>query len=332
MKPALRLALSLGIAAGLLGALLLVGGIRPAEILAGLGKLSLRVYLTALGLQVALYAFRAARFRLLLRPGRRVGLGRLLSITSAYTMASLVLPAKLGEASFVVYADRVAGVPATEGTACLLVSRLLDMATLALGTSVTCLALWDADAYPGLPWLGSLGAALLPMSALLYAASARGDLVLRLLARLSRLLGIERTRTGTKLLGIGERLAGALRTAGSRRRLTAAALLTVPCWICIFLFCAVLARGLGLPETTTFAEANFATAMAITTSLLPVSAFANFGTLEAGWVLGLHALGVEPELAAATGFGLHLVQIANAVLLGLLGHVGMALASERAEA
>lgn len=330
MKPALRLVLSLAVAAGLLAVLMLLGGIRIEDLLAGLRRLSPRDYLTALGLQVALYALRAWRFHLLLPRERRPGILRLSSITAAYTMASIILPAKIGEATFVVYAGRVAGIPASEGTACLFVSRLLDVATLALGMSLACLALWASGTYPQLAWLGPLGAILLPIALVVFVASARGDLLVRWIDRGSRLLRLERTRTGARLLEFGQRLSIALRAAGSRQRLYAAALVSLPAWLCLFLFCAVLAEALGLPPEITFSEATLGTGLAIATSLIPLSAFANFGTLEAGWVFGFHSLGVEPSLAAATGVGVHVVQLANALLLGLLGHVGMALGAGRA--
>lgn len=331
MKPALRLVLSLAVAAGLLAVLMLLGGIGLEDLLAGLRQLSLRDYLTALALHIALYALRAWRFHLLLPVERRPGSLRLLSITASYTMASIILPAKMGEATFVVYAGRVAGIPASEGTACLLVSRLLDLATLALGMSLASLALWATGTYPDLVWLGPLGVILLPVSLAVFVASARGDLLVRWIDRGSRLLGLDRTRTGAKLLEFGERLSIALRAAGSRKRLYAAALVSLPAWICLFFFCAVLAQALGLPPEITFSETTLGTGLAIATSLLPLSAFANFGTLEAGWVLGFHALGVEPSVAYATGLGVHVVQLANAVLLGLLGHVGMAVGVDRAK-
>jgi uncharacterized protein (TIRG00374 family) len=332
LKLSLRLAVSLGVAAVLLAGLTAVGGVRPAEILERLGRLSFRSYAAALGLTVAVYVFRALRFRALLPEVSRPGFAALLSITSSYTMASVILPAKIGEASFVVYSGRAADVPAAEAFASLLVARLLDLATLALGMAAACLALAATHAYTGLPWLGPLGAGLLPASLLLFAAGARGDLLVRLASWASRVLGFGRTKTGVRVLAASERLGEALRAAGARGRLLQAILFSLPAWACVFLYCGVLARGLGLPAETSFAQATFGSGLAILTTLLPVSAFANFGTLEAGWVLGFHALGVGTDLATSTGVGLHLVQIGNTVLLGVLGHVGMALAVHRPKA
>jgi hypothetical protein len=44
-------------------------------------------------------------------------------------------------------------------------------------------------------------------------------------------------------------------------------------------------------------------------------------------VIGFGTLGVPRDLALATGTGLHLVQLANILVLGLLGHLGMGLFS-----
>ena len=56
---------------------------------------------------------------------------------------------------------------------------------------------------------------------------------------------------------------------------------------------------------------------------LPISAFASFGTFEAGCVLGFGLLGVPKDVAVATGLGLHVVQLFNVIALGFLGHFAM---------
>jgi hypothetical protein len=91
----------------------------------------------------------------------------------------------------------------------------------------------------------------------------------------------------------------------------------------------LLARGFGLPENIGLPEAAFGSSLAIMTNVLPINALAGLGTQETGWVLGFGLLGVEADAAFATGVGVHLVQLANVVLLGTLGHLGMALIPSR---
>jgi hypothetical protein len=111
----------------------------------------------------------------------------------------------------------------------------------------------------------------LPFSLLLFALSARGDLLLRTASSASRFLGFGRTGAGRRILAASERTGEALRAAGSGRRLVAAALLSLPAWVCVFLYCAVLARGLGLPADTSLAKATFGSGLAILTTLFPAA-------------------------------------------------------------
>jgi hypothetical protein len=89
----------------------------------------------------------------------------------------------------------------------------------------------------------------------------------------------------------------------------------------VFLFYAVLARGLGLDVS--LGAAVFGSGLAIAANLLPINGLAGFGTQEAGWVVGFVILGVPRELALSTGLGAHLVQLANVILFGLMAHVAL---------
>jgi uncharacterized protein (TIRG00374 family) len=327
-----RVSLSLLIAALLLAPLFVWGGLDAHDLRATWEKLSWQVYLSALGLHVLLYVLRAVRFRILMPPAERPAFPPFLAVCAAHTMAAFVLPAKIGEATFVVYSNRVCGIPAATGIAALVVSRLLDLATLAAGFGVACFALSATGAYPSIVWFQPVGAMLAVFSLLLFYLSARGDVLVALAAAISRMLRLDRLSSGRLALAKAAEIAAALRLAGGEGRLLAASLVSIPIWLVVFVFCAVLARGLGLPQDTTLAQATFGSSLAILTSLIPVSAFASFGTQEVGWVLGFGALGIPRELAAATGLGLHFVQLINIVALGVLGHLAMGAVRRRARA
>lgn len=329
MKLALRIGASLVFAAALLVPLALWGNVNVDDLRATAARLSFGTYFAALGLHVALYVLRAMRFQVLFPPESRPSGGPFLAVCAAHTLAAFVLPAKIGEATFVLYANRVTRTPANAAVASLVVSRLLDMAVLALGFGVACIALHLSGGYRGIGWFVPVGSVLVLVSAGVFLLSSRGDLLVELGVWCARLFRLQRTRLGAKLLAKTAGLGASLREAGAEGRLLRAALVSIPVWLVVFLFCAVLARGLGLPSETTLAEVTFGASLAIVTSLIPISAFANFGTLEIGWTLGFVVLGVPHDLAVTTGLGLHVVQLANVALLGVLGHVGMALAARR---
>ncbi len=247
---------------------------------------------------------------------------RLLPVTAAHILAANVLPAKVGEAALVVYLRRSADVPGAHGLALLLVSRVLDFATLAAGLSVACMALALNGTYPELDWLLPVGVALVGPALLFGWLAAHGDRLVLLASAGLRLVRLDRTKAGAKVLGLAEKLRVALGEVG-RAQLVRGALATIPVWLLVFGFYAVLARGLGMTELT-FPAAVFGAGLAILSTLLPVNGFAGFGVQDAGWVFGFTALGVGAEVATQSGLAAHFVYLTNLCLFGLMGHAAMA--------
>jgi glycosyltransferase 2 family protein len=324
MKAFLRIVLSLAVAGALLGALALWGDVDPALLAQTWRRLPVATYLAALAVHAGIFLLRAVRFRVLMPPELRPPLARVVPISAAHTLAAYVLPAKTGEASLVVYLRALCGVPATDGTATLLAARLVDMATLSGFFAVASLLLAARGGPANRAGLLPLGLLLALVAVLFLVACARSDRLVRLVPRLARALRLDRTRPGAVLHARAEALAVSLARAGAGGRLPAALLISVPLWGGVFLFYAILARGLGLGDLG-LAEATFGSALAVLTNMLPVNGFAGFGTQEAGWVVGFAWLGVGRDVALATGLGVHVVQLVNACLFGLLGHLAMGL-------
>ena len=324
MKLATRLLLSLGVAALLLGLLMGLGGVTPSDVLAALSDLSPKVYLLALGLHALTYIARAARFRVLLPRPIRPGLRRMLVTSAAHNMASYLLPAKTGEASFVIYNRLYCGVPTSRGLAGLLVARFLDGAALSLCLAIAALVLHSSGDYARLDWLGLLAGGLVAVSGFFLFAALRGDLFTRLLRRFVRLLKLHRYRFGRSLSRKLFTLGQSLEVAGRRGRLAAAFALTVPMCVTIYGFYWILARDMGMPDSVGLAEATFGSTCASFTNLLPINGAAGVGTQELGWVTGFHEfLGFDYELALSTGIGVHFVQLANILGFGLVAHLVM---------
>ena len=322
MRAALRVLLSLAVATALVVLLLEWTGTSAREVIATLRGIDASVYLTALGVQALIYPVRALRFAALMPAARRPPMARLLPVTAAHVLAANVLPAKVGEAALVLYLKRSADVPGAHGLALLLVSRVLDLATVAGGMALACLALGLSGAYAELDWLVPLGAALLVPTALFGYLAARGDKLVALATWGVRLVRLDRTKLGAKVLTFAEKLRTALGEV-ERGHLVRGALATIPVWLLVFGFYAVLARGLGM-DALSFPAAVFGASLAILSTLLPVNGFAGFGVQDAGWVAGFTALGVSAEVATSSGLAAHFVYLGNLCVFGLLGHAAMA--------
>lgn len=318
---ALRILLSLVLAALLLAGLAWWGGVGVRELGGALGELSPATYAAALGLHAAIYLLRALRFRVLLPPASRPPFGHVLAASSAHNLAAYVLPAKTGEASLLVYLKALGGVAGASSLASLLLSRLLDLATLAGAVGVAAIGLGIAQGFDARPWTLPVGGVLLLAAVLLGVLCVRSVWIPALARRAARLTRLDRTALGARLAARTDEVAQALRDAGADGRLAQGALVSLPLWLGVFLFYAVLARGLGLDAS--LAAAVFGSGLAIAANLLPVNGLAGFGTQEAGWVVGFVLLGVPRDLALSTGLGAHLVQLANVILFGLAGHIAL---------
>jgi uncharacterized membrane protein YbhN (UPF0104 family) len=324
LKLALRVLLSVAAAAVLLAALAHWGGVDAGEVAETLGRLKPSTWAAALAVHLGIYLARTRRFRALIPLDERPGFGPTFTISAAHNLAAYVLPVRTGEASLVLYLRALCGVSGRAALASLIVSRALDLATLAGALGAITLYLSTGEHWAGSREAGLLlGGGLFALTVVFALASVRGEWLVSGVGRALERFGVGRTGVGARLLARGEQFEQALQATRAGGRLSGAVLLSLVVWAGVFLFYAILARGLGLPERIGLPEAAFGSSLAVMTNVLPINAMAGFGTQEAGWVLGFEFLGVERELALSTGVAVHLVQLAHVVVFGGLAHLVM---------
>ncbi|MCA8979857.1 MAG: flippase-like domain-containing protein, partial [Planctomycetes bacterium] len=308
MKTLLRIAASLALAALLLWGFGRWSGLSWGELFGSWRSVDLATWTTALGLHAAVYVLRAWRFQLLFPPAARPGIGRLLAVAAAHNLAAYVMPAKTGEAAFVLYARKTCGVSGSQALASLITSRLLDLCTVCAGLGVACSVL-AAGRGNAPAWFTPLGAMLAVLAVVIGVLAWKSHWLVALYTVFASYTRLDRTSLGRRADALAQRVSHALLEAGSEGRVIKAALVSAPQWLGIFLFYGVLVRGLGLSETVDLSQAALGSGLAVVANLLPINGFAGFGTQEAGWVLGFGALGVSKDLATATSVGVHMIQL-----------------------
>ena len=318
------MALSAAAGMALLVVMMVWGGVSPADVLRTLLGLPPWVFLLCLAIHITIYCLRSLRFLSLIPRHQRPTFTAMTAVSAAHNLASYVLPAKSGEATLVLYLKGVCRVSGAAGLASLIVARLYDFAVMCGVMALSSIWLattrhWDAP-----PWMGLAGGAGLGLaSALFLLLALRGERVMGPLRLGLRTLRLDRTRLGKKVYELSQRTSDALRLARGGASVPGLLALTALVWTGVFVFYALLARGFGLPERIGLLEATFGSGLAVMSNILPVNAFAGFGTQETGWVLGFGLLGIDRESAFSTGLAVHLVQLANVCLLGLAGHLVM---------
>ena len=333
MKTLLRMTLSVAAGVTLLALLMLWGGVSPTEIWHTLVNLPPWMFAACLAIHTCVYILRALRLLSLVPKDQRPSFPAMLSVVAAHNLASYVLPAKSGEATLVIYLKGLCRVSAATGLATLIVSRLYDFTVMcgmmALATAgLTLTSHWNAPR-----WLGFAGTAGFSCaSALFLVLALRGEKLMGPLRLMLRGLRLDRTVLGQKLYGLTQRASDALRVARGSASIFWLIATSALIWLGVFVFYALLARGFGLPDRIGLPEATFGSGLAVMSNILPVNAFAGFGTQESGWVLGFGMLGIAREQAFATGLSVHLVQLFNVCMMGLLGHIAMGVLPRRAAA
>jgi uncharacterized protein (TIRG00374 family) len=305
-----RIALTaLGLGLSVLAILALLKAVRAGDVAHHLRETRLEWLAAGMAVTLVGYVLRAARWRELLSPQRRLPLGRVFGPTVVGFLAINTLPARLGEFVRAYLLARLERLPTAAVLGSSAIERILDLLFLAL--------FWVASLFfaPFPEWFrlsgyitfglgGVAAAAIWLLQARRHAAQRflEGDLVARLPRRLR-----DGLRTVVPAFGDGLTALGAPGVLG--KSIGWSALM----WAVngsVFLLTG-LATGLQLPWWSAFLLA-FIVCVAI---LLPSSP-GFVGVMEAACVVGLALVGVDRASALAFGLLYHLTQILPLVLVG----------------
>ena len=239
-----------------------------------------------------LYALRVLRLSFL-SDGvvQMVGLYKIISFSSWW---SIVLPAKTGELSFLVFLKKH-GVSHRQGAAWLLVSRGFDVLIPAL---VLC------QRWVELPLI-VLGIAVLTVISVLlrYVQSSRSRGISWVRANLSKDWYFRETQV--ELVEII-----------TSPKLVVAYVVSVVQFGIVALIFQIYFHSLG--ESVAFREVIYASSFPVVSALVPLNAPGNIGTLDVGWMYGFSSIGVESVVVLQAAVLMHVGMIVMAGLHALL--------------
>ncbi len=310
-----RFALGLIVSAVLVGLVLAVLDLQAQAAQQGVTQILSHLHYGHVAMAFALYATsylgRALRLVVLL-PGSRQAGGMLLlaSISARHNLLNLLLPLRSGEASLPLMLKREAGFSLAEGTAALLVARVLDLLSVGLWCLVG-LAL----AAPG----STTDDTLLRVGGVVRA----GLFALALLRPAARV--VSKASPDSRLGSFLRRTFGHLGEIPTPRLLNAT-LVSLGTWLLTYAACFAVVRAMVGENGVAAAldQIDFGQSLVGTTGLhlmgiLPVNTVAGVGAWEAGWTAGYVLAGVGELPALVSAVVSHVVIFVFIAVLGGLG-------------
>lgn len=255
-------------------------------------------------------AVRAVRFWRI-NAAARPGYWKMLRLTFATSLASQLLPFKLGELTYVYGIKRELQTPVSQGLSALIIIRIFDLLAISLLFVIASAAL-------SLP--GSFSVyfkSILGLIAILVALLAGFIFAGRYFAALSaRLMALPRLKEIRLLQKVQKSMADLLAELGKYRGRQYVELIAYPLveWSINFVMYWVLLRGIGL--TPRALDPVVAVTFAALANLLPLNSVGNFGVQDAGWTSGMLLLGYGQDAALTSALSTHLLTLGYMLVLG----------------
>jgi hypothetical protein len=294
--------IALAITGGLLGYLL--SQIDPGELVAAARGMTPRHVSAFLALLLAGVAARAVRFRLLLGPP--VNMSLLTGIVLVRNLFVDLLPARLGELSYVYMLTSRAGRRIEEGLASLMLSVAFDVVALMPLLLLALLTVGSSGLVAG-PWLA---AAAVVLGAVAFGGARLAGPLGHFAARVLAPPGGSAAGRRAALAGLMRRTALALDDAWARGIAVPVLAVSIVVRLCkfgsyFFLVLAILGPRVDSATDLGFFRVFIGVLSAELAAALPIPTIASFGTFEAAWTVSFVQLGFAREDAIVSGVVAH---------------------------
>lgn len=257
------------------------------------------------------YLFRTMRFTILLN--KKINFREMFKVECLHNAANNIMPARTGELSYVYLIKKWYNVPLNDGTASLIVARVMDYITISL---LFFIAL-GIERFPGINiWIIWAILAFLGLLFILLLLMVFYKNFINLPGSIFNKIGLVNNRAAKYLLEKSNSLITGLQSMGSHHTMFGSFLVSMAIWVIIALMYWVLGKGMNL--SLNFTEMIVATTFFELATVLPVSGLGGFGTSESGWVIGLVIMGISLKSSINMGFSLHIITLVFSIIMGLV--------------
>lgn len=293
---------------------LLLSNVSLKNVLTTISEIDVKFLVFGFFLYLFSYYFRSLRFYLLLN--KSVGINDLMHIVSVHQLASNILPAKLGEFTYVFLLKNTHKKTIGESTATLTVARLMDI------LSISILFFFSITMMKNLPgfiidalWLISLFDLFIIVILLILLFSGRK--LLEQLRKVTNKYGAAKFKTVEFFLRKSTEAVNSLEKVNKISTIILCFLFSLLIWIFNYSMLSILFTAMNIEFS--FAKAILAASFMLFASLLPIRGIGGFGTSEAFWTMILVPLGLSFESSVIFGFSYHIILTLYYLIIGGLG-------------
>lgn len=260
------------------------------------------------------FYFRAQRFRILLPPGTPID--HLFPIVLIHYTALNIIPARLGELSYIYLLKKVNAVSPGCSLSSLLLARVFDQIAISVLFFLSSLVTPFPTQRLKVLYM-SIGAMLMMTIAGLLGILVYQESSVYWLQRLCVKFNLQRYPIIQRVLKEFEQATNTFAHLHDKRTLLSISGYSFLIWLSIFSVNYLLLTAFGVPLS--FASILLVSTLIIFLGMLPLQLVGGVGIRETTWVLLVSSLGVSQNTAIVSGFGTHIVTTLSLFFFGVYG-------------
>lgn len=285
-----------------------------AELIATIKNINLPYIGIGFLLYMYSYFFRALRFYFLLN--RDVRLKDMFNIVCVSNMVNNILPARIGELSYIYILKEKHYIPSSKGIASMTIARFFDAISILLFFLISIIILRNIVIVP--MELIFISALMLLISVLFLGLLLfHGKKISAVIEKVIVNIGAVKFQFIQSLLKLGNNTAENLEKTQSKNMIFSNFITSIFIWI--FMYSATYFVLLGVNVKLSILGVIFASILPMLTTVLPVQGIGGFGTTEGAWTIGLMLFGISKETAIASAFTIHIISYVYFLILGFYG-------------
>jgi len=271
-------------------------------------------------LYVLIFILRAVRMNVILEG--KVSVKNLMQILFVHNLFNNLIPARLGELSFIYFLKEKEKLPINYGLSSLMVARIFDLLGIAFLFLLSFYLVSDLPIFVTncLILVGFLIGMIVLFIVLLLFYNER---FLKFVERFASKTRLDRIKYARMALEKSEETLENFKIIKSGYVVVVSFVVSIMIWVLASMITHIFLMEMEI--YLSIWKIMIASGILVITTILPIHSVGGFGTIESIWTATYVALGVSTKMAISSGFGIHLIIMLYFLILGFVGFILMRL-------